>query len=191
MKFILASGSQGRKSLLEDTGLDFEVIPSKIDEDLDESLELHEAIQHMALQKARAVARDVDYDALIIGADTLAVRDRIWGKAPDEQGIFEMLKSLQGKSHDVITGLALVTSDLKRELTDYARSVVTLKPMSDSEIWDYIKTGEPMGKAGGYSLQGQASRFIEKVEGSRSNVIGLPMEKLGILLNCFGMDILK
>ena len=190
MRIILASASRGRQGVLEQLGLEFEIIPSVIEEELDESREFHEALQLLALRKAREVSQRVGDDALVLGADTLAVGDRIYGKPADDESAVEMLKDLQGKSHSVITGIALVKGDCSRWITAYEKTTLTLKPMSDWEIWDYVHTGEPIGKAGGYALQGQASRFIAQVKGSITNIIGLPLEKLVPMLMAFGLNII-
>ena len=145
-------------------------------------------VRRVALDKARAGLARVadDAQAVALGSDTEVVLDgRVYGKPADAADAAEMLRSLAGRAHRVITAVALVAHG--REAVTVVESEVTFAAMSEAEIAAYLATGEPMGKAGAYAIQGGAERFISRLEGSHSGVMGLPLQQTAALLRDFGV----
>ena len=176
MGIILASQSPRRKELLELAGIEHRVIVSQVDEILDEDLDVAGQVQDLAIQKACAVAELFPQET-IIGADTIVVfGGKILGKPKNEEDAFNMLKSLSGKTHQVITGLAVITKD--KVYKTVSVNDVTFYDLSDEEIYKYIETNEPMDKAGSYAIQGIASRYIKSINGDYFAIMGLPVSKL-------------
>ena len=174
---ILASASPRRRQLLAQVGLPFEVIAPTIAEPDEATSHLTPAQQAEALAyfKARAVWDDHS-DRWVLGADTIvAVGERILGKPDDQLEARSMLETLSGTRHEVISGVALLGPNYWRRIASET-TFVTMRKMTPREIDDYIASGEWLGKAGAYAIQETADRFIEKVEGSFTNVVGLPME---------------
>jgi len=177
-KLILASASPRRRQLLRQIGLTFQVIPSSVDESNDVYHDPSASVQAIALRKARDVAASVE-DGIVIGADTqILMDDEVLGKPEDAADAVRMLSKLSGRTHRVITGVALVDAGTSFEETWVETTLVTFRKLSDDEISDYVETGEPMGKAGAYGIQGGAAAFVEKIEGCYFNVVGLPLAKL-------------
>lgn len=172
---ILASKSPRRKELLEQAGLNFSIIPSGFDENTVSIKEPAGYAMHLAQNKALDIARQ--YPArVVIGADTIVViDDAVLNKPRDKNQAREMLLRLSGKTHQVITGFSIVCAAENREYTSFCQTEVLFKTMSQAEIEWYIDTGEPYDKAGGYAIQGLGSFMIEKVNGSYTNVVGLPV----------------
>ena len=141
MKIILASASPRRSALLKVLGLEFDIIVSDSKETIDNSLSVSEIVEDLSFQKASEVAKKIDYDAIVIGADTVVSIDgKILGKPKDVDEAFDMLKSLSGKTHAVFTGFTIIrTSDQKR-ITDFEKTTVCFKNLTDSKIREYIKT---------------------------------------------------
>ncbi len=173
---ILASASPRRQELLRNAGISFEVQPADIDETPIDGEAPRECAVRLAREKALAVsyARPREY---VLGADTIVVVDgTILGKPCDAADAARMLRLLSGRTHEVITGVCLVGpvahgfEDARCETT-----LVTMSELSDEEIREYVSTGEPMDKAGAYAIQGMASRWIPRIEGDYSNVVGLPV----------------
>ena len=180
MKIILASNSPRRKELLHRDGYEFEVIPSTVDEIVDKSLNPIENVKSLAKQKCLDVAKN-HYDDVVIGADTIVVFDnKIFGKPKTDLEAYQMLNVLQGKSHEVMTGVCVCYK--KTMINEAEISQVIFKAMSDEDIWDYIKTKEPCDKAGAYAIQGIGKKYIEAYKGSFDNIVGLPMELLNKIL---------
>ncbi len=182
-KLILGSSSPRRCDLLTAAGYEFEVVPPHLPEptDLPAHLSPIDYAQQLAHFKARCVAESHG-DACVLGADTVvAVNGKIIGKADDEKHATEILTELSHTPHKVITGLALLGPGKKFSLAAET-TVVTMKPMTTREIRGYIDSGEWIGKAGAYAIQETADRFVEKINGSFSNVVGLPLELLAQLL---------
>ncbi|MCF6096590.1 Maf family protein [Thermovorax subterraneus] len=189
-RLILASASPRRKELLKQIGLDFEIMPSAIDETVPPGIAPAVAAVKLAENKALNVASRIE-DGIVIAADTIvALGDRILGKPKDEEEARKMLESLSGRWHKVFTGIAVIDSSLSRKITDCEESRVKFKNLSSSEIENYIKTGEPMDKAGAYGIQGKGALLVEKIEGCYYNIVGLPVFKLSLLLSNFGIRIL-
>lgn len=179
MKIILASASPRRKSLMEVLGLDFDIIVSDCEEKIDSNLNIEDIVMSLALQKAEAVAASVEEDSLVIGADTVVYCDgEILGKPKDFDDASRMLNLLNNKTHNVYTGFAVINTSDNSVITDFEKSDVTFKNLTQNEIDDYIRTCDPLDKAGSYSIQGIASSFIDKLEGDYNNVVGLPIYKL-------------
>lgn len=178
-KLILASASPRRKELLSKAGVCFETqIP-----DVDESRLLGEAprpyVARLARKKALAIADSAAHNAYVLAADTtVVVGDQILGKPGDEAEAFEFLSLISGRTHEVLTGVCLILAPSQTIHEGVYASQVTMKALSHSEIKAYIRTGEPMDKAGAYAAQGKGRQLIEKIEGSLNNVIGLPVEEL-------------
>ncbi|HXW04651.1 MAG TPA: Maf family protein [Vicinamibacterales bacterium] len=182
MPLVLASGSPRRAELLEAAGFAFRVQPA----DVDESVLAQEDPRPYALRVASAKADRVaehcrESGTVVLAADTVVVvADRILGKPGTEAEAFSMLKALSGVVHEVHTGVVVRAGPVR--LCDVVTTRVHLLPLTDSEIAWYIGTGEPWGKAGGYAIQGRAARFVDWIEGSWSNVVGLPISTVHRLL---------
>lgn len=171
---ILASQSPRRKELLKLCGFDFEIKPADADETLPDGITPREAVCQLSKIKARAVN---DNENIIIGADTVvALGNEILGKPLDEEDAFLMLKKLSGKIHSVFTGVTLIKKD--KEITFAEETKVEFYPLTDEEIKDYIKTKEPMDKAGAYGIQGFGGLLVKSISGDYNNVVGLPVAKL-------------
>jgi len=189
---ILASASPRRKQLLKRLGLEFKIIPANIDETVDIELPPEEVVKILALKKAENVASKINYPAIVIGSDTTVVIDDVsLGKPKDENDAFYMLNLLSGKTHSVITGIAIIDKQAQKTFIDYVISQVMFKELCEEDITKYIKTGEPLDKAGSYAIQGLASTFITGINGCYSNIVGLPIYELSQALKRFGIDILE
>lgn len=174
-RLILASGSPRRKDLLERLGLTFAIQPADIDETPGADEAPVPLVERLALGKARAVLAATEGPRLVLAADTIVVRDDvILNKPVDEADARAILGSLQGRSHVVITGFALARDD-GREHVQHVRTQVTFRPLSDALIADYVATGEPMDKAGAYGVQEIGAKLVSRIEGSYTNVVGLPL----------------
>jgi septum formation protein len=187
---ILASASPRRAELLRLLNLEYKVIPSYKPEAINEKLKVDEVVQTLAYEKAADIEKQLEYDALIIGADTVVVKNGILGKPKDIEHAFAMLQRLQGQWHEVFTGVAVIDSATKKFVLGYERTCVKMKQLSEEKINSYIKTGEPMDKAGSYGIQGMGSIFIERIEGCYFNVVGLPLMKLSNMMEELGVNIL-
>ena len=180
MRIILASESPRRRELLALMGLTFTVEPSSIAEEPPRHDTVAENVTALALQKARAVAQHHP-DACVIGADTVVDLDNmVLGKPHTAENARAYLTRLQGRTHSVFTGLAVITPNGERTACEETR--VTFAPMTDAEIDWYVSTGEPLDKAGAYGIQGPACVFVRKIEGNYFNVIGMPVPLLYRLL---------
>ena len=174
MKIILASNSPRRKELLEKHKISFVVKPSNVNEVIDKNLSVYENAMNLAKIKALDVFNR-NQEEVVLAADTIVVyENEILGKPIDEMDAFRMLKLLSGKTHEVITGVALFTKD--SQIIDYEVSKVTFNKITEEEILEYIKTKEPMDKAGSYAIQGIGSKFVKSYEGEFDNIVGLPMK---------------
>lgn len=191
-KFVLASQSPRRKELLSALGLDFRVLVDTSPETVDGLNPPHIVVQSLARQKAEHILPNCFENEIIIAADTVVVlNNQILGKPADENIASEMLHSLSGNTHQVYTGICVIDVSSQKIYTDYESTYVTFKHLSDSEITAYIKSGEPMDKAGGYGIQELGALFVEKIDGDYFTVMGLPLCKLGkILKNEFGISVL-
>jgi septum formation protein len=182
---ILASASPRRSDLLGRTGVAFEVIPADIPEERRKDEGPRDFALRLAAEKARAVATRVGPTPgrRVLGADTIVVvDDLILGKPTDEADAERMLSLLTGRSHDVITAIALTSTDAPGTETRAVCSQVRMHAATAAEIRDYVALGESLDKAGAYALQGEGRRFVASVDGSETNVIGLPVEETLALL---------
>lgn len=182
-KFILASQSPRRRELLETIGLDFEVVVSDADENAvsKDNVPVGVYVQELALMKAAATAKKVlkDKNALIISADTIVTLDgEVLGKPKDGEDAFKMLSALSGRAHEVYTGYCVMRIKDGYTVCNNVKTVVYFKDISEDKIKSYIKTGEPMDKAGAYGIQGLGGILIEKIDGDYANVVGLPVSAL-------------
>ena len=176
--FILASSSPRRLELLRGMGVDFSVIPSDATEVHNEQLTAMEICQLNAYRKARAVAKQFP-DALVLGADTLVyLGTTLFGKPQNMEDAYRMLKQLQGRTHEVVTGVCLLRLRGHRQTMFAERTQVTFRHLGVNEIRDYMALINPLDKAGAYAIQEYGDKIVENISGSLSNVIGLPIERL-------------
>jgi septum formation protein len=186
MRLILASASPRRRELLEAAGLSIVVDPLDVDESAASGESAAAYVTRLAELKAAAGLVRHRFD-VVLGADTTVVVDgEILGKPSNEPDAARMLRRLSGRSHEVLTGVAIVHSGGSRTWTE--RTLVWFAPLLDEEIAWYVASGEPMDKAGAYAIQGLASRFIPRIEGSYSNVVGLPVATVLQNLREMGLD---
>jgi len=177
IKIILASQSPRRNDLLKMIGLDFEVKPSNIVEENHDNLLPLDYAMYNAKEKAKVVS-DKYPEALIISADTIVIYDnQILEKPEDENHAFEILNKLNGNEHQVITAFGIVIKNKNISSFDYETTQVKFRKLSSEKIKEYIETGEPFDKAGGYGAQGLGSLIIDRVEGCFYNVVGFPLGK--------------
>ncbi len=184
---VLASGSPRRRDLLGRAGIDFEVIPADIDEIEMPGEKPAEMVERLAREKALAVAARLDPadGRPVLAADTIVVLgDQKLGKPRDRAHAVELVSSLVGRTHQVATGVALARTVDRAILVDafHVFTSVRMRGADRGEVEAYVETGESLDKAGGYALQGEGRRFVEAVEGSDTNVIGLPMDETLALL---------
>jgi septum formation protein len=190
MNLVLASSSPRRRELLESLGLVFTVTTPSVDELRHPDEEPYDYVERVARSKAAAV---VTSGAVVVGADTTVVLDgRVLGKPAHPDEARSMLRRMSATTHEVLTGVAVVTITNELEMVSAVEStLVRFLDLTDSEIDDYVATGEPMDKAGAYALSGIGSVFVESVNGSPSNVIGLPLHVVARLFRRLGLDLLE
>jgi septum formation protein len=187
---ILASSSPRRQEMLRNLGLDFTIHPSGADESVDDGLKPAAIVELLAERKAADVASYYK-EGLVIGSDTIVVLEgKVLGKPKDEQDAFTMLSSLQGTSHSVFSGLAIIDAGTGKRKTGYVETKVTMREVTSEEIRQYIATQEPMDKAGAYAIQGLGSIFVEGIVGDYFSVVGLPVRLMADYLKQFGVSIL-
>ena len=175
-KIVLASSSPRRRELLEKADVKFSLCIKNIDETIPEGYTPEQAVEYLAKEKAQAVSQ-INEDAIIIGADTIVVLDdEILGKPKNEEDALRMLLALSDREHEVITGVSLVKG--KKCKTFHVATKVKFYEITYSEALRYIKTGEPMDKAGAYGIQGKGCVFVESINGDFYNVVGLPIAKV-------------
>ena len=188
MQLILASQSPRRKALMELFHIPFTVRVADIDEAMDEAKSPVEEVARVSRLKAEATPRSED--DVVVAADTIVVcGGKVLGKPVDEADAFRMLKLLSGKDHQVMTGLTVLQGDkavVCTEVTD-----IHFRELTDKEILAYIRTGEPMDKAGSYGIQGGAALFAEKMVGDYYNVMGLPVCRLGQILRSAAPELME
>jgi septum formation protein len=194
-RLVLASASPRRSALLARLGVTPAVHPADVDEAVRSGEAPAELVVRLARTKATTVARAVTdggdpvADVVVLAADTEVVLDgQVLGKPEDRSDAGAMLRRLAGRSHQVTTGLAVVRGDAVE--VDRVTTVVTFRPLTHAEVAWYLATGEPAGKAGGYALQGAGAALVERIEGSDTNVIGLPLAETVALLRRVGLDLL-
>jgi len=181
---VLASASPRRAELLRLLLVNFEILPCQVSEHRLRGESPEGMVKRLALTKAR-MGRRLRPSSTVVGADTVVVLgNRVFGKPDSVEEARRMLQCLSGKTHFVLTRICVFRS--RTRLVDYSRTAVRFNKISDQEITDYLRTGEPLDKAGAYAIQGAASRFVEKVEGCYFNVVGLPVSLLYHLLKKAG-----
>jgi len=186
----LASESPRRRQLLGQIGLKFQVVPSNSTEDLGSSVEPHELAKSLSMEKVSSVAKK-HKNAVVIAADTFGVLEgRILGKPKTEGEAREMLVAMSGKTHSVITGFAILDADDGKSVSRSVETKVRFRELTAGEIEAYVRSGEPLGKAGAYAIQGLGAVLIEKIEGDYFNVMGLPLSALAESLKEFGIRVL-
>ncbi|CAB1210070.1 Maf family nucleotide pyrophosphatase [Acinetobacter bouvetii] len=179
-RLILASSSPRRRELLQQLGLEFEIFSPEIDESILQGEDIAAYVERLACSKAQVVLNQFP-DAIVIAADTsVAVDQHILGKPESKQHAFAMWELISGRKHDVFSGVCVRTSAEKSSIV--VRTQVEFQQLSLDDMENYWATAEPIGKAGGYAIQGIASRYIPRIEGSYSNVVGLPLHETVQLL---------
>lgn len=179
-KVILASSSPRRKELFEKTGIPFVVEASDYEEDMNLRIEPLELAKELSRGKAESVAKKhKNDDVLVVGADTFIVfKDKILGKPHTPERAKEMIKEMSGKTHYVITGFTVIDAKSGKKISKAVKSKVVFRKLNDQEIDNYVKTGEPLDRAGAYAIQELGLILVEKVEGDYSNIVGLPLPAL-------------
>ncbi|AFV10832.1 septum formation protein Maf [Thermacetogenium phaeum DSM 12270] len=189
-EIILASASPRRKKLLEQIGLKFRVIPSRVEEIPEPGLEKRELVLRLANLKAGYVAGLYPW-AIVLGADTIVCCEgQILGKPRDRDDAARMLRLLSGRIHEVITGLVLRQESRGLVRTEAVTTLVRFRDLSQREIDGYIATGEPFDKAGAYGIQGYGALLVESINGCYFNVVGLPLSRLAAMFRDFGVELL-
>lgn len=187
-KIILASASPRRRELLTQIGISFTIQKAEKEETVTTSVP-SEAVKELALQKAREVAEKYPAD-VIIGADTIvAANGQILGKPKDAEDAIQMLRMLQGGSHEVITGVAILLNNGEKLINFAETTRVHVFPMTEEQICSYVESGEPMDKAGSYGIQGTFAAYISGIEGDYNNVVGLPVGRLYQEVLSAGVDL--
>ncbi|MGW8320243.1 MAG: Maf family protein, partial [Thermodesulfobacteriota bacterium] len=190
-ELILASGSPRRAQLLGEMVRSFRIVPGDVDEEQGEGETPGAYVVRISQQKAESVADGLEPQRgglWVLGGDTIVVlEEAVLGKPEDGAHARRMLEQLQDRRHEVITGICLLNRKQGVCCLEAVRTQVWMRRIEPEEMDAYIRTGEPFDKAGGYAIQGHGGRFIRKIEGSYSNVVGLPMERLGELFRKYGI----
>ena len=189
-KMILASASPRRRELLEQGGILFTVIPSQAEEKITTE-QPGQAVEELSYLKCSDIYEKSLGDVLVIGADTVVASEgKILGKPSSQKDAVKMLQSLQGREHEVYTGVTIMAREgnENRKKTFHEKTKVVFYPMSDEEIRSYVNTGEPMDKAGAYGIQGKSAVFIKEISGDYNNVVGLPLARLYQELKNMGIE---
>ena len=182
---ILASASPRRVELLRQLSLDFKVVPGNVPEIHHDQLTAGEASQINAYRKARAVAKKFP-DALVLAADTLVYLDAaLFGKPATLEEAYQMLERLQGRTHQVVTGICLLHLRKHRQAVFAESTAVTFRPLDGVQIRRYLNRVDPLDKAGAYAIQEEGDLIVEKIAGSYTNVVGLPVERLTAVLQAW------
>ncbi len=189
-RLVLASGSPRRRKLLAEAGFRFDVVPPAIDEEALPGEAPEAMVERLAREKAEAVASSLAAEpTLVLGSDTVVVLEReVLGKPRDAEHAEALLARLVGRRHRVLSGVALVALPGRSVESRVVESRVTMRSATREEIRSYVATGEPLDKAGAYAVQGIGRRFVAAIEGSESNVIGLPLAETLALLRDAGLE---
>lgn len=189
-KIILASTSPRRKELFAKLRIPFEIQASDYEEDMTIPMSPVELVEYLSLGKAQSAALK-NPNAIIIAADTFVVfENKFLGKPKSESDAKEMLRMLSGKENDVVTGVTIIDTETGKQISFHDTSKVFIQELSDEIIDNYIKTGDPMDKAGAYAIQEIGSILIERIEGDFFNIMGLPLRRLAQELENFGIKVL-
>ena len=179
MRLILASASPRRRELLRNAGFEFDVLASHIVENIQRGERPEEFARRAAREKAMQIAASSPRGSFVLGADTVVVIDgETLGKPSDLEDAARMLRLLSGRTHQVHTGICLVRAPDKIEALQHATTLVTFRELDEEEIRHYVESGEPLDKAGAYAVQGLASKFVTRISGCYTNVVGLPVALL-------------
>ncbi|MCJ7688606.1 MAG: Maf-like protein [Clostridiaceae bacterium] len=191
MNIILASASERREELLKKITSNFKIKTSDFEEsDIPFSGSCGDYVMALARGKAMDITSSVKKPAAIIGCDTIVYfNGKVLGKPKDSLEAFQMLSDLSGNTHEVYTGVAVINTETQEISTEYVCTEVKFSKLSESEINNYIETGEPFDKAGAYGIQGAASVFVEQIKGCYYNVVGLPVNKLYFMLREMGVNL--
>ncbi len=183
-KIILASTSPRRKIILEMIGINFDVIPPSSDEEFDNDISIEENVKRVSLLKAESVNID---DLPVIGVDTIVVmNNHILGKPADREGAKEYLRMLSGRKHTVFSGISLIWRGKNIKISDYDKTDVYFRELSDDDIEWYLETNEWTDKAGAYAIQGKGSLLVKKIDGDFYNVMGFPLDPFVKMLKTIG-----
>lgn len=186
---ILASSSPRRKKLLSPIIKNLKIVPSSFIENNSEKIYPKKLAEKQAIGKARDVAKKFK-SGIVIGADAFVVLDgEILGKPKGKKDAFDMLKKQNGKWTNVISGVAVIDIDNSKEYVEHEITKVKMNDMNDDEIWRYIKTKDPLDKAGSFGMQDKGAVFVEKINGCYSNVVGLPLPRLRKILKKCGVEV--
>ncbi len=181
MKIILASQSPRRRELLDLLKIKYEIMPSMVEETLEEGLSIIEQSKRLAYIKAKEIFNKTTGDRIIIGSDSMVIKKgKIYGKPKDEQDAIRMIQELNNSSHQVITSLCVMIQDNGqfKEYLDYDIAKVYLNDMTQNEIEKWVKEGKALDKAGAYAIQSEFCIYVNKIEGNYTTIVGLPMHKL-------------
>ena len=190
---VLASASPRRAMLLREGGYSFVTVKASVSEVLEERVVPELGVRQLATRKAQAglthwLKSGGDTQDIVLGADTMVVlNDQILGKPASPEDAVQMLQKLSGRTHEVLTGVSLVSGS-GRFVEDVVKTIVHFRQLEAAEIMSYVVSGEPMDKAGAYGIQGEAGQFVTSIQGSLTNVIGLPMEYLTVQLKAWGIE---
>jgi len=188
---VLASGSPRRRKLLAEAGIPFQVVRPRCPETWGPNEPPEDLVVRLAREKAAEVAARLDPDVrrVVLASDTVVVLDgQVLGKPGDAQHALQLLRRLCGRTHRVLTGIAVLEHPAGSRHQRWVESRVTLRSAGEEELGAYVASGEPLDKAGAYALQGAGRRFVQQVEGSESNVIGLPLRETLQLLRQAGVE---
>ena len=190
MKLILASASPRRAEILRNAGYAFEIRPAGVDETLLAGEDAEDYVRRLADTKARIAAEAAASSgkrAIVLGADTVVVAQRqILGKPENAADARRMLRLLSGRRHEVLTGVSFVAIPDGPRISHVETTLVFFAELSESDVEEYVATGEPLDKAGAYGIQGIGGKFVEKIEGCYFNVMGLPLSRVRTTLHKFG-----
>jgi nucleoside triphosphate pyrophosphatase len=190
-KIILASTSPRRREILSKYNINLEIMSSDVDEKVLPDEEPIQVAMALAFQKAHSIASKLDDNCIVLAADTIVFKEEILGKPTDDIDAYEMLNKLNGRIHQVITGIAIIDTESNKKIIDYEITNVKLKKLTKDKIERYINTGEFKDKAGSYGIQGYGETLVEWIEGSYSNVVGLPIAKIdSIFENMYNINLL-
>jgi septum formation protein len=185
-KIILASTSPRRIHLLKREGIDFESVPSDYEEDMTLDMPPHELAMFLSRGKAEAVAKKYD-DAIVIGGDTfISFEGKVLGKPHTPERAREMLTMLSGRTHSIISGYTIIDTKTGRSFSEAVEGRLIFRDILKDEMEDYIKTEESLKCAGGYALQGEGKKFVERFEGDYDSILGLPVKDVIKVLKDFG-----
>lgn len=174
-RLVLASGSQQRLALLQQVGLNPEVIPAQVDESLPDVTDAVEYVETLARRKAGFVAFELE-DAVVLGADTMILLDDgVVGKPAHAQEALAILLALNGRQHEVLTGIAVMDCVTGMLQVGHERTVVRFRNHPKETLQSYVGSGDGMGKAGAYAIQGRGAALVERIDGCYSNIVGLPL----------------